>query len=103
MQKSRRNQKQVDIKQVRLGLKTDRHDIEVKTRAAQKFFNQGHKVRVNLRFKGREITHPDLGRAVLERFCATLAEETTIEQPITLAGREFSVVLVRKKDAKVKD
>ncbi|MBP9827126.1 translation initiation factor IF-3 [Candidatus Saccharibacteria bacterium] len=100
LQQSRRKQKQVDLKQVRLGLKTDTHDLEVKMKAALKFLNQGHKVRINLRFKGREITHPELGRAVVERFCASLAEESQIEQPITLNGRELSVVLVRKKDAK---
>lgn len=103
LQQSRRNQKQVDIKQVRLGLKTDTHDREVKLKAARKFLDQGHKVRINLRFRGREITHPDLGRAVLEKFCAPLAEETTTEQPITLSGRELSVVLARKKDAKGKN
>lgn len=100
LQKARRNQKQVDIKQVRVGLKTDTHDIEVKTKAARKFLAQGHKVRINLRFRGREITHPDLGRGVLERFSAQLTDEATIEQPITMSGREMSVVLARKKDAK---
>lgn len=100
LQKSRRNQKQADIKQVRLGLKTDKHDIEVKLKAAHKFLNQGHKVRINLRFRGREITHPDLGRGVLERFVDRLTDEATIEQQITLSGRELSTVLVRKKDAK---
>ncbi len=100
LQKSRRNQKQVDIKQVRLGLKTDKHDIEVKLKAARKFLDHGHKVRINLRFRGREITHPDLGRGVLERFCEQLADETVIEQPITMSGREMSTVVARKKDAK---
>lgn len=100
LQKSRRNQKQADIKQVRLGLKTDKHDIEVKIRAIRKFLNLGHKVRVNLRFRGREITHPDLGRSVLERFIDQLTDEAIIEQQITLSGREMSTVLARKKDAK---
>jgi translation initiation factor IF-3 len=100
LQKSRRNQKQADIKQVRLGLKTDKHDLEVKIRAVRKFLGLGHKVRVNLRFRGREITHPDLGRGVLERFVEQLMDEATVEQPIALSGREMSTVLVRKKDAK---
>ncbi len=100
LQKSRRNQKQADIKQVRLGLKTDTHDIETKVKAARKFLDQGHKVRINLRFRGREITHPDLGRGVLERFVEQLTDEATVEQPIALSGREMSTVLARKKDAK---
>lgn len=103
LQKSRRNQKQVDVKQIRLGLKTDTHDLDVKFKAALKFFDKGHKVRVNVRFRGREITHPELGRAVLEKFCTRLSDIADIEQSATLTGRELSAVLVRKKDAKSED
>ena len=99
-QKTRRSQKQVDIKQVRLGIKTDTHDLEVKLKAALKFLEAGHKVRINVRYRGREITHPDLGRGVLERFVEQLTDEATVEQPIALSGREMSTVLARKKDAK---
>lgn len=103
-QKNRRNQKQFDIKQVRLGLKTDTHDLDVKHRAAVKFLEKGHKVRVNVRFRGREITHPELGRMVLDKFCDRLSEIATIEQAAALNGRELSAVLVvRKQDAKGKD
>lgn len=101
--KSKSKQKQVDVKQIRLGLKTDQHDVMVKQRSAEKFLNAGHKVKVNLRFKGREITHPDLGRAVLVRFAEQLSELATIEQDISLNGRELSLTLARKKDAKDKD
>ena len=87
-----------------MGLKTDTHDLDVKHRAAVKFLEKGHKVRVNVRFRGREITHPELGRAVLDKFCERLSEIATIEQPATLNGRELSAVLVvRKQDAKGKD
>ncbi|MEI7818532.1 MAG: translation initiation factor IF-3 [bacterium] len=101
--KSKRTQKQVDTKQVRLGLKTESHDLDVKHRAAVKFLEKGHKVRVNVRFRGREITHPELGRAVLDKFCARLEDITFIEQPASMAGRELSAVLARKKDAKNED
>lgn len=98
--KSRRNQKIIDIKQVRLGLKTDKHDVAVKKRAALKFLEKGHKVKVNLRFRGREITHPELGRDVLEAFYNDLADKADREQAISQTGRELSMIITRKKDAK---
>lgn len=98
--KSRKNQKTIDIKQVRLGLKTNKHDIEVKKRAALKFLEKGHKVKVNLRFRGREITHPELGREVLEAFYSDLADKADREQAISQTGRELSMIITRKKDAK---
>jgi translation initiation factor IF-3 len=101
-QKTRRSQKQVDIKQVRLGIKTDTHDLEVKLKAALKFLEAGHKVRINVRYRGREITHPEIGRAVLEKFHQPLAENTVIEQQPAQSGRELSMV-IRKKDAQTQD
>lgn len=98
-QKNRRSQKQVDIKQIRLGLKTDTHDLAVKHKAVIKFLDQGHKIRINVRYRGREITHPEIGQAVLDKFYAQLADITTIEQRPTLSGRELSMVVARKKDA----
>lgn len=98
--KSRKKQKTVEVKQIRLGLKTESHDIATKKRAAEKFLKNGHKVKINLRFKGREITHPELGRKVLQSFIDGLAEVATKEQDISLNGRELSIVMIRKKDAK---
>lgn len=103
LQKSRRNQKNVEVKQVRLGLKTGSHDIGVKLKSAIKFLEQGNKVKVNLRFKGREITHPELGRAILDDFYAQVAEIATKEQEPNLSGRELSMVLARRKDAQAKN
>ncbi len=99
-QKSKGRQKQVELKQIRLGLKTDSHDIQVKLRAAERFLQAGHKVKVNLRFRGREITHPELGRAVLERFYTQMADSATKDQEATMTGRELSIILSRRKDAK---
>lgn len=102
-QKSRSRQKTVEVKQVRIGLKTDEHDVEVKFRSARKFLEAGHKVRVNVRFKGREITHPELGRAVIDGFYNRLADLALIEQAPSLTGRELSMTLARRKDAKDQD
>ncbi len=103
LQKSRRNQKNVEVKQVRLGLKTGVHDISVKQKAAVKFLEQGNKVKVNLRFKGREITHPELGRAILDDFYNQIAEIAVKEQEPSLSGRELSMVIARRKDAQAKN
>jgi translation initiation factor IF-3 len=103
VQKSRKNQRNQELKQVRLSLKIGDHDLEVKARKAHKFLEDGHKVKVSLRFKGREVTHPDLGRAVLQRFFDTVEDIAVIEQEAQLSGREFTMVLAVKKEAKSKD
>lgn len=99
-QKSRKKQKNVELKQIRLGLKTDHHDLDVKFKAAQKFLDQGHKIRVNLRFKGREITHPELGQGILDNFFNRFENGEIKEQEPTLTGRELSMIIMRKKNAK---
>lgn len=102
-QKSRSRQRQTEVKQIRLGLKTDTHDVAVKLRNAERFLQAGHKVKVNVRFRGREITHPELGRQVIEAFFANLSEIAVREQEPTQAGRELSMILARRKDAKAQD
>ncbi len=100
MQKSKSRQKQVEVKQIRLGLKTDTHDVMVKIHAAERFLKAGHKVKVNVRFKGREITHPELGQNVINKFYEQLADVAERESQPTMNGRELSMILTRKKDAK---
>ncbi|MCC7289470.1 translation initiation factor IF-3 [bacterium] len=102
-QKSRKKQKSIEVKQIRLGLKIDEHDLNVKIRSAQKFLNQGNKVKVNLRFRGREITHPELAKQVLDNFFSSLDGLATMEQAPSLSGREMSMVLNRSKDAKTEN
>lgn len=101
-QKSRKKHKQVEVKGIRMGLKISEHDLEVKREQARRFIEEGHKVRVALRFKGREITRPDLGKAVLARFAASI-EGVEAESEPSLAGRELSVLLGKTKSAKAQD
>jgi len=103
LQKSKKNQKQVEIKQIRLGLKIGQHDLEVKRKAARKFIAAGHKVRLSLRFRGREIAHPELGRAIVSAFAADLADIAVIEQDFQQTGREISITIGASKDAKAED
>lgn len=99
-QKNRRNQRQQEVKQIRLGLKIGEHDLQVKSRRARGFLDEGHKVQVKLRFRGREITHSDLGRVVLDRFLDSLADIANREQAPQLAGREMTMILAIKKEAR---
>lgn len=103
LQKSKKKQKLVEIKQVRLGLKIGEHDFEVKLKRARKFLEQGFKVKVSVFFRGREITHPDLGLAMLQRFLARVEDMAQQEQPPQLSGREYNMIVGLKKDAKTQD
>jgi translation initiation factor IF-3 len=98
-QKNRKNQRSHDVKQVRVGLKIGQHDLDVKVRHARSFLETGHKVKVSLRFRGREVTHPDLGRAVLERFTAMVEDIAKREQEPTLSGREMTMILALSKSS----
>lgn len=101
--KAKRNQKQVEVKQVRLGLKIGDHDLEVKVKRARRFLEEGHKVKVSLLFRGREITHPDLGHAILARFMRMIEDVAAQEQTPQLSGRDLNMILGLRKDAKAQD
>jgi translation initiation factor IF-3 len=103
LQKSKKNQKLVEVKQVRLGLKIGQHDFDVKLKRARKFLAEGHKVKVSLLFRGREITHQDLGHARLNQFLEGVADIATVEQAPQLSGRDLNMVIGQKKDAKTQN
>jgi translation initiation factor IF-3 len=98
--KSKKNQRQVEVKQVRLGLKIGEHDLQVKLNRAKKFIEQGHKVKISLLFRGREITRPELGRAILDRVMEEISSLAIQEQPPQLSGRDLNMIIGPKKDAK---
>ena len=97
---ARKNQKQVEIKQIRLEPKTDDHDIDVKARQARRFLIDGDKVKFNLRFRGREIFHAEIGREILERMAETLRDIAIIEQKPLMEGRVLSLTLAPNAKAK---
>lgn len=102
-QKNRKHQRNQEIKQVRVGLKIGEHDLQVKVRQAKNFLENGSKVKVSLRFRGREVTHSDLGRVVLDRFVNHLEGIATVEQPPSLSGREMTMILSLSKVIKQKE
>jgi translation initiation factor IF-3 len=98
--KSRKHQKTVEVKEVRLGLKIGDHDLDVKLKRARKFLEEGNKVKVSVRFRGREITHADLGHALLARFMGKLADIAAQEAAPQMTGRDLHIIAGVRKDAK---
>lgn len=90
---ARRNQKQADLKQIRLMPKTDDHDLGVKANQARRFITAGDKVKFNVRFRGREMAHPDIGRKMLEQIAEQLRDITVVEQKPLMEGRVLSLLL----------
>jgi translation initiation factor IF-3 len=90
---ARKNQKQAELKEVRLKPKTDEHDLEVKAKQARKFLLAGDKVKFTVRFRGREIFHPDIGREMLEQMAEDLRDVATVEQRPLMEGRALSLLL----------
>ncbi len=90
----RKNAKPSLLKEMRLGsVKIDDHDLDTKMRIITKFLRAGDKVRVSVRFRGREMTHPELGRELFEKLAESLADEAQVERGASLDGRQMSVIL----------
>jgi translation initiation factor IF-3 len=96
----RKNQKIINIKEVRLSPTIDEHDFQTKLRNAIKFLEKGDKVKCSLRFKGRAITHKEIGQRVLDRFAEACAEVSTVEQKPKMEGRSMFLVLQPKNEKK---
>jgi len=93
---ARRKQVQVQIKEVKVRPKTDTHDLDVKLRNAEKFLKQGHKVKVTVRFRGREMAHKDIGMDICMDFADALQEMSAVEQRPKMEGRQMSMILASK-------
>ena len=94
---ARKNQKVVEIKEIRLSLKIDTPDFETKAKHAEKFLKAGNKVKVSIRFRGREMAHPELGLASMEKFAEACKEFSTVEKPAKLEGRQMLMFLAPVK------
>ncbi len=90
---SRKAQKQIEIKEVRLRPKTDEHDIQVVLTKIRKFAKEGAKVRVRIRFRGREIYHPEVAQELMERVATEMSEIVTVESRPMLDGRSMVMLL----------
>ena len=93
---ARKNQRVVDIKEVRLSLNIDTHDFNTKLNNALKFIKHGDKVKVSIRFRGREMGHPEIGLETMKRFADACSETAVIEKPAKLEGRNMLMFLAPK-------
>ncbi len=91
--KQRSAGKALAVKGIRLGLRTGEHDVEVRLRQAEKFLAKGHKLKIELRFRGREIQHSDLGIIKLNKFAESLAEVAKPDEAPKKIGRQLIMVL----------
>jgi len=96
-QAARKKQKQIQVKEIKFRPGTDIGDYNVKLRNLVKFLTEGDKVKVTLRFRGREMAHQELGRDLLKRVEADLEELGTVEQYPKMEGRQMVMVLAPKK------
>ena len=93
---ARKNQRIVDVKEVRFSASIDEHDFQTKFRNVVKFLKDGDKVKCTIRFKGREITHADIGQRILERIARDAEEWCVVERKPKLEGRSMIMVLAPK-------
>jgi translation initiation factor IF-3 len=91
--KARRAQKTIEVKEIRLRPKTGEHDVDFKVRDAERFLKQGFKVKVRVRFRGREITYPEIAREVLQEFAQRLSEVAVVESTPRMEGRSMLMIL----------
>ena len=93
---NRKNQKTVETKEIRLSLNIDTNDFNTKVNHAARFFKEGNKVKVSIRFRGRELGHPEIGLEIMSRFADAVAEIGTVEKPAKMEGRSMLMFLVPK-------
>ena len=95
---ARKKQKVINVKEVRLSPTIDTNDFNTKVKNARKFLTKGDKVKVSIRFKGRAITHKEIGREVLDRFAAGTDDVATVESKAKMDGRSMFLMLAPKAE-----
>ena len=90
---TRKSQHASVLREIRMRPKIDSHDLEMKAKNAEKFLKSGDKVKVTVMFRGREMVHPEIGRAILDRVADQLKTVSVIEKPPNMEGRFLSTIL----------
>jgi translation initiation factor IF-3 len=90
---ARKNQKIIEVKEIKFRPGTDTHDYEVKMRSVTKFLEKGDKVKITMRFRGREMAHQELGRELLERVAADVEDYGKIENIPKMEGRQMTMMI----------
>jgi len=102
LQKNKRNTKTLDLKQMRFGLKISEHDLGVKMRKVTDFLEIGHKVKITIFYRGRELAHKELGFKLADKVIADFGDSIVVDQKPEFAGKQLNFV-IRSNHAKVKN
>ena len=97
---AKKNQKVIEIKEIRLSLNIDIGDLNTKVKQATKVLQEGNKLKVSIRFRGREMAHPEIGHEVMKKFTEAVAEHGVVEKPPKLEGRHMLMFIAAKQPAK---
>ena len=95
-QESRKKSAATVLKEVKVGSQTSAHDVDFKVGHIRGFLGEGHRVKVSVFFRGRSITHPELGRAMLDRIAEKVSDVAAVEQLPRMEGRSMSMMLIGK-------
>ena len=93
---NKKNQKVIEVKETRLSLNIDTHDFETKVNQARKFLTAGNRVKVSIRFRGREMAHSQLGLGIMERFAKSCEDIAVVEKPSKMEGRSMIMFMSAK-------
>ena len=97
---ARKKQKVISIKEVKLRPNIEQHDFDVKLKNATRFLADGDKVKVTIMFRGREMSHPEIGKEILTKFADALKDSVTVERDAKLEGRNMIMILAPKAQTK---
>lgn len=103
LQKNKRNTKVLEVKQMRFGLKIGEHDLGIKVKKINQFLEAGHKVKVVIFYRGRELAHKELGFNLANKVIELFGEQIAVDQAPQLAGKQLIFVIRSTSSAKVKD
>jgi translation initiation factor IF-3 len=103
LQKSKRTAKALEMKQMRFGLKISEHDMSVKLRKVTDFLEAGHKVKITVFYRGRELAHKDLGFKLADKIISHLGESIAVDQKPEFAGKQLNFVIRSINHAKAKN
>lgn len=102
-QRSRKKAKTIELKQMRLGLKIGAHDLDIKLRKIREFLEAGHKVKIMVFFRGREMAHQEIGYQLLDKIIEKLQDVAIVEQKPTMAGKNLGIVVRSTINAKAQN
>lgn len=103
LQKNRKTAKAMEVKQMRFGLKISEHDLGVKMRKVSDFLTAGHKVKLTIFYRGRELAHKDIGFTLADKVVADFGDTIVVDQKPQLAGKQLNFVIRSNPNAKAKD